>query len=294
MRPGSVSAVCPGAKIEEAIGHDALRFVRCEALLSAMRKIIPVLVAASWACQAAIPASADDSPLDTAYRTDRYERCVKRIEAKPDDAFEQALIWQDDGGGGAAEHCAALALLALNQPGEAAVRLDKLAREPASGNARNRAVLMGQAGNAWLLAGVADKAEETFAAALALAPEDIDLLVDRARARAMRKNWSGAENDLSHALRIDAKRPEILVLRASARLAQGAKADARSDIDAALAIDPFFPGALVERGSFKLEAGDVRGARGDWTLVLSRAPDSPAADSARARIEQLEVGQGAP
>jgi len=47
--------------------------------------------------------------------------------------------------------------------------------------------------------------------------------------------------------------------------------------------------ALVERGSIKLEAGDTAGARADWLQVLVRAPDGPAADAVRTRIELLEV-----
>jgi hypothetical protein len=39
----------------------------------------------------------------------------------------------------------------------------------------------------------------------------------------------------------------------------------------------------------KLEAGDKAGARADWLQVLLRAPDSPAADTVRNRIETLEV-----
>ncbi|HXJ01727.1 MAG TPA: tetratricopeptide repeat protein, partial [Micropepsaceae bacterium] len=87
----------------------------------------------------------------------------------------------------------------------------------------------------------------------------------------------------------DKTHPEPYVLRASARQAQGNKAGYKGDIDAALALDPTFPDALVERGVMKMEAGDKTGARADFVQVLVRAPDSPAADTVRKRIEALEV-----
>ena len=79
------------------------------------------------------------------------------------------------------------------------------------------------------------------------------------------------------------------MLRASARHAQGNTVGYKTDIDATLAIDGTFPDALVERGSMKMDAGDKNGARADFVQVLVRAPDSPAADTVRKRIELLEV-----
>ena len=65
--------------------------------------------------------------------------------------------------------------------------------------------------------------------------------------------------------------------------------DARADIDAALVIEPRSADALVERGSLKLIAGDKAGARRDWLQVLLIAPNGPAGDEARRRIEDLEI-----
>ncbi len=39
----------------------------------------------------------------------------------------------------------------------------------------------------------------------------------------------------------------------------------------------------------KQEAGDIPGARADWIQVLVRAPEGPASDVVRNRIELLEV-----
>jgi len=235
---------------------------------------------------AAIAWAADnDSPFGGA---DPYQDCVAAVNVKADDAFEKALIWRDHGGGIAAEHCAALALIALDEPGEAASRLNALAQRD-SGTPAERAALLSQSGNAWLLASQIENAEAAFTAALKLTPRDAELLTDRARARAARQDWANAEMDLNLALNYEKRKPEIYVLRASARQAQGNKTGYRSDINAALSIDPTFPDALVERGSMKMEAGDKNGARADFVQVLVRAPDGPAADAVRKRIEALEV-----
>lgn len=232
------------------------------------------------------PASAADNPFNS---STPYADCVAAIDKKADDAFENAMIWRDHGGGIAAEHCAALALIALDEPGEAASRLDQLAQRGDAGSTTERAALLSQAGNAWLLANQAENAETAFSAALKLTPGDPDIWIDRSRARAMRQDWANAEADLSKSLTLGAKKPEAYVLRASARVAQGDQLGYQSDIGAALSVDPTFPDALVERGIIKLKRGDKAGARADWLQVLLRAPDSAAGDAARLHIEQLEV-----
>ena len=50
-----------------------------------------------------------------------------------------------------------------------------------------------------MLAGQPEDAEASLSAALTLTPQDADLLADRARARAMKKDWRGAERDLAGA-----------------------------------------------------------------------------------------------
>jgi tetratricopeptide (TPR) repeat protein len=241
----------------------------------------------SGSALAATPsASGTDNPFGSA---DPYRSCVLAIDSDAQNAFELALVWRDHGGGVPAERCAALALIALDAPGEAASRLDALARRSDAGTLSERASLLAQAGNAWLLARDPQTAESAFSAALKLTPRDSEVWVDRSRARAALQNWADAEADLTSALSIDTSKPETYVLRAAARQARGNRPGYRADITAALAIDPNFPEALVERGSMKLQEGNVAGARADWLQVLIRAPDSPAGDAVRERIQALEV-----
>ena len=217
-----------------------------------------------------------------------YQACVAKVAQKPDDALEDAQVWSNQGGGLAAEHCAALAELALDRPGAAAMRLDAIARSAELASDDDRADILDQAGNAWLLAHQGAAAEADFTASLKFAPTDGDTWADRGRARAMLRHWAAAESDLTVALGY-VGRPELFVFRAAARRALNRMKDARADIDSALKLDPRNADALVERGSLKLIAGDKQGARADWREVLTIAPDGAAGDEARRRIEDLEV-----
>lgn len=253
-----------------------------------MRAALPILVISIAFVATAAGAA---SPLDNAALPGqtRYERCLYLARKRPQQALGAAQNWQDEGAGAPARHCAAVALVGLKRYAEAGSMLDQLARDPATGAPADRAVLFDQAGNAWLLGWRAEAAEASLTAALNLAPGDPDILTDRARARAMRKDWSGANADLTAVLARDPRRPDLLVLRASARRALKRANDARADVDKALALRPNYDEALLERGALRFDAGDKLGARADWQGVIGRAPKGPAAAAARTRIEQLDA-----
>ena len=212
---------------------------------------------------------------------DQYDLCLARLSTDPAGALAQAGAWAKTGGGAPADHCAALALVGLRRYGEAATKLDSLARSRFAATAEMRTALFDQSGNAWLLAGRPDSAIASFSAALAVDPLDADILSDRARAYAVKLSWAKAESDLTAALLVSPERADLYVLRGSARHALGRKTDARVDFDRALKLQPRNPDALVERGATKLESGDVAGARADWQSVVASFPGSPAAETAR-------------
>jgi tetratricopeptide (TPR) repeat protein len=214
----------------------------------------------------------------------QYGQCLARAQGDPEAALLLANAWRSKGGGGAAEHCAAVALVGLRRYAEAGASLDSLARSDFATTAATRLELYDQAGNAWLLAGDSGKAITSFSAALSVDPANADVLADRARANALAQRWAKAESDLTAALLVSPNRADLYVLRGSARHAMGRKAEARADIDLALRLQPGFPDALVERGISKFEAGDLAGARGDWQLVVSSAPGSAAAASAQQHL----------
>jgi len=224
---------------------------------------------------------------DPSLGKDRYGRCIELGKRSPGTAVDQANGWYADGGGAAALHCEALALVDLQRYAEAAEKLTLAAGEGTLGAAPARVDLLDQAGNAWLLAGQAEKADASFSAALAVAPKNSDVLTDRARARGMRKDWSGAVSDLTTVLALDPDRADVLVLRASALHAEGKTQDAKADIDHALRIYPDYPEALIERGNMKFESGDQAGARADWQAVIAAAPGTDAAASAEQRLKSV-------
>lgn len=234
---------------------------------------------------ASAPAMAAPGTVEGFDNSSRYQQCIALTKTNAQGAYNQALAWHSAGGGSSAEHCGALALVQLGRYVEAAPKLDALAQQLGSKPAL-RAQLYDQAGNAWLLAEDALRAETAFSNALTLAGRDVDVLADRARARAMRKDWFGAETDLSAALAVDPDRSDLLVLRASARHAAGKKAPARADIDRALDIFPNYGDALVERGAMKFEDGDTKGAYADWQQVIKLAPKSRAAALAGEYLSQ--------
>lgn len=218
-----------------------------------------------------------------------YDACLKKADRRPEEAFVMASEALQNGDDPAAEHCAAVALVSLKQYGEAARRLDALARKPSAGSAEVRAQLLGQAGNAWILAGQPELATASFTAALSLMPGEAEYLIDRARASALAKKWAAAEADLTAALATEPGNVTALVLRASARRAQKNVKGAMGDVTQALILQEDNVEALVERGLLRAAQGDKAGARQDFMAVLTRAPNSEAAASARIQIEKLEL-----
>lgn len=244
-----------------------------------MRKTILILAVSLAAAAQAAPKEAP--------KTITYDECIGLIDRNPALAEERARDWQKAGGGRAAIHCDAVALTELKHYAEAAHELDALARDKGI-SLSEQASLYDQAGNAWLLAGKGAEALADFSASLAAMPNDVGVIVDRARARAMLKDWKGADADLTSVLLQDQNRADLLVLRASARWAMGHKDDAATDILRALQIFPDYPPALVERGNMRLTAGDKFGARSDWKKAASSGNGEAAAE-ARRNLEALDA-----
>lgn len=230
---------------------------------------------------------------------ERYQACVNKTGRAPRRAFEDALEWREHGGGAAAHHCAALALVELRRYDEAATRLEDIAREIAHGGGAAglgpamHAAILTQAGNAWLLAGEAGKAYLAFGDALgevrSYSRQEAELRVDRARALAGIGDYEGAVDDLTRAAQITPLNADVFIYRASARRALDLFDLARRDVETALDISPGNVHALLERGNLRRVAGDDDGARDDWSKIVAMAPGTPAADVARVNIRRLEL-----
>src|SRR5580704_25846 len=103
--------------------------------------------------------AADLSILDYSVEgKNRYDRCLELIKRDPAVANDQADGWVKTGGGAAALHCQGLALVELKRSDAAAAKFEQAAHDHGLANPAERAALLDQAGNAWLLAGKPDKA----------------------------------------------------------------------------------------------------------------------------------------
>jgi tetratricopeptide (TPR) repeat protein len=232
------------------------------------------------------------APRDAAAEAATYERCMNLARQKPAEARSLAQSWHERGGAHPADHCAAVALIGLKQYKEAATRLEALAQAMTTAPAGLRAEVLDQAGQAWGLAGDPVRAYAAAGAAVALAPSDPDLLIDRAQAAASAGYFDKALADLDQVLKADPTRADALVYRASANRALDRLDPALADIEKALVRLPDSAPALLERGNIRRLKGDDDGARRDWERVGQLAPGSQADLAARANIEHLEANRG--
>lgn len=218
-----------------------------------------------------------------------YESCLAALVDDPDDAIAIAETWQADGGGDGAAHCRGLALIALGEPAQGAAVLEDLARTTAAPPLAKASVLY-QAAQARLMVEQDAQALDDATAALALAPDDPDLMIVRATAEAGLGAVSDAVRDLTDALAHEPIRIEALVARAALHRKQGRLDAARDDVRRALALDPDDSDALLERGILRQRAGDLAGARDDWEHARRANPDSATADQAEQNLSLLDAG----
>lgn len=221
--------------------------------------------------------------------TSRYGQCMALAATNPDAALEKAMAWTEKGGGDPAGHCAATALMGLARYKEAAEAFELLAQN-SSAHPPERAALLGQAGQAWLLAGDPEKAADVLSRALTLTPDDAALRVDRAQASYDLRRYGQSITDLDTALTIDPKLVDAYVFRASAYRRLGDLEKAEAEADTALSLNNVHPEALLERGIIHRLKDDRVGARRDWLTLITVAPHSEAARVAKANLDRMDAG----
>lgn len=219
----------------------------------------------------------------------QYRSCLALVHQQPEQAFESALAWRDQGGGAPAEHCAALALLELGRPAQAAERLEALAAALGPEGKVSPASVLAQAANVWLLGDEPERALAAIDRALALEPEQPGLLVDRARALGELRRHEEALVALDRALALEPKDDDAHAFRASALRQLGRLEEALAAADAALAANAYNPSARLERGLVRMQMADLAGARADWLETTLRHPGTPAGDAAQKMIEELDL-----
>lgn len=246
----------------------------------------------------ATPAAAQRKPAAPSVpdSADTYERCMDAAQQQPDQAYTAATRWRASGGGYAAEHCEATALLNLKRYDEAATRFHDVAEgatvDTAEATTALRIEAYDQAAQAWLTAEKPQNARAEYDAALKLAPKDLNLLLGRAQAEGLVHDYWAALDDLNTSLDIDPKRVDALVLRAVTYRKVESADLAMDDIARALALAPQFPDAYLERGTLKATKGDYDGARSDWNKVRDLAPGSFVAGLADQNLAMLKELSG--
>lgn len=221
---------------------------------------------------------------------ERYVDCMRLARTNPEQGLETALTWSELGGGAAADHCAAAAMMGLKRYSQAAKRFEALVQKlPADAPGAARANILAQAGRAWIAAGDGDQALRTQNAAITLDAKNVEIRIDRAVTLAgLGQHWE-AIDDLNAALDLDPTAVEALALRANAYRYVDALPLARQDAESALRLNPRHPEALLEYGIILRLAGDFDGARKAWVRLAQDQDGRPIAELARRNLEKLDV-----
>lgn len=240
--------------------------------------IRPLLAGLVLAAAAALPAARPA-------RAMTYAECTEMVETAPANAYKAALAWIKQADEAPAQHCAALAEVALKRYGAAADRLNRLIDQ--TENPYEAAALLGQLGNVRLLDGKPDLAVQAFDLAVKNTPNDALLLSDRAQAHAAMKNWALAIRDLDAASQIDDENLDILLLYATALREGGKLPEAMGVIEKAASLAPGDGAVLLERGRIHLLRGDKDKAAADWKKAAASAADPAVRDAANASLKAL-------
>lgn len=233
-----------------------------------------------------LPGAAAETGID---HKRQYRACIALSYREPLQAFETAETWAGLGGGPAARHCAAMALLEAKQYDRAAQRLEALAAGLAPDHFPLPGNVWAQAANVWLLGGRPESALRAIEQALRDNPDTANYLVDRGRIRAELGDYAAALADLDQALALDDTDEDAAAFRASALRHLGRLEEAIIAIERALTLNPGNPSARLERGILRQQMGDHAGARSDWLRTVLDHGGTPAADAAQARLQQMEL-----
>ena len=236
---------------------------------------------ATWHVAAAPAAAQDDEA--------QYKACMALLERNPSGALDSAVAWERQGGGDAARHCKALALIRTGQVEDGALELERVAQAMPQARAPLAAELFAQAGQAWIKAGNPERALYAQNEGLKLNPKDVQLLIDRAMTYGNAGMYFEALDDLNAAIDLSPKDPDIYAMRAAAYRELENPDLAEDNITQALKLSPSNPSALLERGYLRRAKGDVAGARSDWLTVIQTLPNTDIANEAQKNIEKLDI-----
>lgn len=216
-----------------------------------------------------------------------YAACLLQAARDPLGGGKSAMAWHGQGGGTMALHCAAVALSNRGSYVLAAKMLERVARGLPEQGRPSRADALGQAANAWLLAGQTQRAAASIENALEQAPGDGQLLIDRARIRAEQKNYAGALADLDAAAKTHKWNAPLHAYRAAALRHLGKFDAALLASETALSLAPDLREALLEHGILLARQRKFKAAKADFKIILERYPGTPAGDLAAQLLKAI-------
>ncbi len=222
-----------------------------------------------------------------------YDDCVALAGADPAQAEIEAHRWAQAGGGSAARHCRALALLAQGAERRAADLMVEIVTDDRTLPDEVRSEMLIEAGEIYLGLGELALGRGVASRALLLAREPRAALTLSARLKAEQGDWHGAVNDLDGALARGEPDADLLVLRASARLRLGERVEARADLLWAAEIAPELAVVWLERGALEALSGDRDAARAAWLRAIELDRDGIVGTAARLRLQRMEAARTA-
>lgn len=221
----------------------------------------------------------------------RFERCVDLATNDPAAAVAEAGRWQSAGGGFLARQCLGMAYATQRNWPASATEFDAAARAAEAARDPRAANYWAQAGNAWLAAADAARAQVALNAALGagtLAGLQLgEAHLDRARALVAGGATREARADLDQAIRHAPQDPLVWLLSATLARRANDLPRARRDIAEALRRSDDDASVQLEAGNIAALAGDEPGAKTAWNRAVLLAPDSDAGRQARAALAQF-------
>ena len=218
----------------------------------------------------------------------KYDACLRLAETNPIKGYKKGLEWYAANGGLAARHCMAVSIFFGGDNLNGASRLEALERDIPKENIFLRSQILAQAGQAWLMAGLADRSSQLLNKAINLNPENPELYLDRATISIEQFKYIQALKDLDQAITLDPSLGDAYLYRAYVKRDSKDIAGALTDINRVLELLPGLPVAVLERGFLKELIGDENGARKDWEIIIQQAPKSEESKAARIKIISLD------
>ena len=223
----------------------------------------------------------------------RYRACIALATSDPKAAEAEADRFRSAGGGARAHQCQGMAYTQEARWGDAATAFEAAARDADAAHDPEAARYWAQAGNAWLAAGDAVKAQTALTTAITAGTLDNfgrgEALLDRARAQVAAGRLASARGDIDAAQEATPKDPLAWLLSATLARRMNDLPRAQTDIAEALKLSPDDASVQLEAGNIAALSGDADGARTAWQAAAKLAPGTAIADNARAALAQFDA-----